>query len=241
MLNRARLLINHSKSDIAFGLNVFIVEQLYWMNLSVSGFAWYLIRPVLFFLANYLLLKSFTESAEVALIGCLVWCSFWYNCTLTVQNVRKLRRFFCRCSINFRVFSTVAILDYFIISCWFLILSISTGWFFGIEFTIPTLLITSSIYFVLYLPCLIFIGMLSVNALDFSNIFVFVPIGLLFLCLNFDVSEVFLFILPAVFESFSGGSSLIHYGFSLIFLPINLVIYRVISQARIAVFANSIA
>ena len=48
----------------------------------------------------------------------------------------------------------------------------------------------------LVFPILFFVGMLSINAIDFAIVFMFVPIGVLFLINVFDMAHVVAFLVP---------------------------------------------
>lgn len=229
-------------NDFNFGLQVFLTEQIYWKNLSISGFSWYLLRPTLFLLANFFILYTFFENFEEILKASLVWCVFWYSCTISVQYVRKLRRFFCRISMTFLSFLFFILIDYMINLSWMSLIAFLIGSYNGVFFVLPTELLFSILFFLLIFPIILYIGMLSINALDFSNMFMFVPIALLFLSLHFEWGLYLTYILPPVFSPLIEKIETIHYITSvLLLIPIFVMTLFKSMKERKAIFANAIA
>lgn len=182
--------------DISIGLEMFLIEMVYWKDLSITGYLWYFMRPALFFSANALIVMNSTTSFPEALCKTLGWSVFWYCATSTVQQVRRVRRFFRYLNVSILSFFSFFVVDLVFFGTWMLCLALVVNHFTeaGGIINLATALVILQL--LLVFPILLFLGMLSINAIDFAIVFMFVPIGLLFLINVFDLAHVVAFLVP---------------------------------------------
>jgi len=178
------------------GVIAYLLELQYWKDLTISGYTWVLIKPLLFFVTSLFLMLNGKELNAYIYWASYLWAIYWYACMSCVQNTRKLRRFF-RYG-NFKVIDLIifTIIDYLFISLALLLFLLPIALYLKVDFMDIELYLLIFLVFSVQIIFLIYLGMLSVNALDISYVFMFIPILLLFLLMDGNLSQYLLMIMP---------------------------------------------
>ena len=173
------------------GLIAYKLETFYWNDLTISGWFWYIFKPLLMFGSYFLMIQGVFQDIDdinTLLTMTFGWTIYWY-CTINiVTNARRMRRYIKLTSFSIKDAVVYHFCD-FILSLFFLnILYILLSFFIDVSYTdhlfYPLLL------YVITMPIFVKIGTLSINAIDFVNAPQFVPIILLlFLKINILISD----------------------------------------------------
>ena len=224
------------------GAIAFFLEMKYWKDLTVSGYMWLVIKPVLFYVTSlFLLTRGNTVTAELYW-NAYLWSLYWFSCMSCVQNTRRLRRFFRYGNFKLSDLAVFTLMDYLFVSIVLMLLLAPISLYFDLGFVDFKIYLLLLLVFVIQIVFLIYIGMLSVNALDISYVFMFTPMLLLILLTNDTYSESILSVIPYFYFLTSLDSGGV-YLFSAIVVSIvvGAVLYLYLRNNYKQIYRNSIA
>lgn len=158
-------------------LIAYVIEFKYWSDISLLSYFWILLKPFTFYIAVYLLLSQSGYETNKSLLVSLEWSIYWFSGVSCVQSCKKLRKFVLYGGFRLSDFMRYAMLD-FVFN--FIVLTIPVTVLMG--GILPLFSIEFLLFIILYfisIPIFIYIGILSVNAADFSYIFNFTPLILI--------------------------------------------------------------
>ena len=172
-------------------LIAYVIEFKYWSDLSILSYFWILLKPYAFYIAIYFIVSQSGYDTDKNLLVSLEWSIYWFAAVSCVQSCKKLRKFVLHAGFTLSDFIQYAMLD-FVFNL--LVLSIPVIILIG---SIQPLFSTQFLYVALFyyasIPILIYIGVLSINAADFSYIFNFVPLIFIGLISHGWLEQTFIF------------------------------------------------
>ena len=99
------------------GIIAFKLETFYWNDLTLSGWFWYIARPIIIFASYYLMLQGvFKNESNSSLIfsWALGWTLFWYCSVNIISNAKKIRRYVKHTSFDLKDALVFNLFDYII-------------------------------------------------------------------------------------------------------------------------------
>ena len=157
------------KAQIAY-----VLEFKYWSDLSILSFFWILLKPYAFYIAIYFMVGQSGYDTDKKFLVALEWTIYWFSAVSCVQSCKKLRKFILHAGFSLFDVIQYAMLD-FVFNL--LILSIPVLILIGhIQPLLSMEFLYVALFYCVSIPIFIYIGVLSVNAADFSYIFNFVPL-----------------------------------------------------------------
>jgi hypothetical protein len=220
----------------------FLIELHYWKDLTISGYLWIFFKPLLYFITTLFLLSNGAEVDSFSFWNSYFWVIFWFSCLNVVQSTRRLRRFFKFGSFKIKDIIAYAIIEYLIISLVLLALFSPLAFYLGFDSFSLGKYILISFFFLASIILLIYIGSLSVNALDVSYIFVFLPFVFLLLLINSNFSKLLLGIFPQFYFIVNRDFDLMYILIvASVMLTLSIPIYIYLRKNYKLIYMNSIA
>jgi len=166
------------------GVIAFFLELHYWKDLTVTGYLWILVKPLLLFVTTLFMLSNGGPMSAESFWGAYLWSMYWAACMSSVSNSRRLRRFFRYGTFRIPDLLTYTVVDYLFVSVIVALILLPMSLYLGFGmFDIKYSLLVLMVFFI-QSTLLVYIGMLSVNALDISYVFMFAPMLFLVMFIN---------------------------------------------------------
>lgn len=154
-------------------ITAYILELKYWSDLSILGYFWILLKPYAFYLTTYFIVSLNGYEVDKNLLHSLEWTIYWFSALNCVQSCKRLRKF-----VVHGAFGTSDLFLYAVIDLVFNLLILLIPFILlsgGLNGDLAVEIFLVLLFYCISIPLFLYIGVLSINASDFSNTFNYAP------------------------------------------------------------------